>query len=452
MLFSSVKKLLGWKSWLFWSLANFLSPLSKCYIINQDFFFAHRLEFVGKLPQNVSAVCCIEWFVASLQETLTPSVKQFLIVHRTEVELWWFLLLNIYIQWDFTVRKIRPVNTSFAMVGLKREKKKILPVPFNLLRDICVPFIQGKNSLSFQFWQVLFSVVKNTVLCEKHFVEMVNRVSGTNRNHRVHMLTFYKSWLFFRPTFFVLYFFRHDQDLHLHEFFFSHFGIFLPGGILMVQALQWDSDLPKRVFFKPPAWALIAIKQQRYGHQWQWDAWVFIQLPRNALQPALSSILWQKDCYYTPVISFKGSLGTSAPRCWGVLHEFPPAVLGFLGFGGLAALMINTWVRALCKEKCEFPGLLAGKAGAERSSDNTAYRSSSRDNGSVWHLVPLRLGTASDLGGCICLGDGDVGKEIQCVCPSQNLRLRGGVTPKAQALKPGKRRHQNLGLIKTTEK
>lgn len=124
MLFSSVKKLLGWKSWLFWSLANFLSPLSKCYIINQDFFFAHRLEFVGKLPQNVSAVCCIEWFVASLQETLTPSVKQFLIVHRTEVELWWFLLLNIYIQWDFTVRKIRPVNTSFAMVGLKREKKK----------------------------------------------------------------------------------------------------------------------------------------------------------------------------------------------------------------------------------------------------------------------------------------------------------------------------------------
>lgn len=92
------------------------------------FFFAHRLKFVGKLPQNVSAVCCIEWFVALLQETLTPSVKQFLIVCCTEVEgeLWWFLLLNIYIQWDFTVRKISPVNTSFAMVGLKREKKSSL--------------------------------------------------------------------------------------------------------------------------------------------------------------------------------------------------------------------------------------------------------------------------------------------------------------------------------------
>lgn len=114
--------------------------------------------------------------------------------------------------------------------------------------------------------------------------------------------------------------------------------------------------------------------------------------------------------------------------------------------------MINTWVRALCKEKREFPGLLAGKAGSERSSDRMAYRSSSRDNAPVWDLVPLRLGTASDLGGCICSGDGDVGKETQCMCPSQNLRLRGGVTPKAQALKLGKRRHQKPGLIKTTKK
>lgn len=163
---------------------------------------------MGKLPQNVSAVCCIERFVLLLQKTLTPSVKQLLVVHCTQVEgeLWWFLMLNIYIQWDFTVRKISPINTNFAMLGLTREKKS--SVPFNLLCDKCVPFIQGKSSLSFQFWQVLFSAVKNTLLCEKCFVEMVNRVSGTKSKPQSSHAHFLQKLALFPHHFFCIVLFQ----------------------------------------------------------------------------------------------------------------------------------------------------------------------------------------------------------------------------------------------------
>lgn len=65
---------------------------------------------------------------------------------------------------------------------------------------------------------------------------------------------------------------------------------------------------------------------------------------------------------------------------------------------------------------------------------------------------PTSAGDGVTPGGCIRSGKGDVGKEAQCMCRSQNVRLRGGVAHKAWALKLEKRRHQKPGLIKTTKK
>lgn len=73
--------------------------------------------------------------------------------------------------------------------------------------------------MSFQFWQVLYSIVKNTLLCEKRFVEMVNRVSGTKSKLQSSPAHFLQKLALFSPHFFVLYFFRHDRDLHLPDFF-----------------------------------------------------------------------------------------------------------------------------------------------------------------------------------------------------------------------------------------
>jgi len=105
------------------------------------------------------------------------------------------------------VRKVIPINTTFAMLGLKREKKSSLChltsyMTFASQHDICGLFSWGKSSLSFQFWQVLFSVVKNTLLCEKRFVEMVNRVSGTKSKPQSSHALFLQKLALFSPCFF----------------------------------------------------------------------------------------------------------------------------------------------------------------------------------------------------------------------------------------------------------
>lgn len=367
----------------------------------------------GETATECVCACCTEWFAALLQTTFNSFGKAAsgCAWFSGRRERWGFLLLNIFIQWDFTVRKISPINTNLAILGFKKIKKKksfqsIQPLTWHL------PFTWGKSSSSFQFWHILFCVVKNTLLCEKHFVELVNSVSGTK----------------LKP-----------QSSHAH--FLQKLPLFSPHHSLGYCTF---SDMIKTftytIFFFPVTLQFICLEAQ-LAVQWDSDAWSILELPRNALQPALSSILWQKASCCTPGVSFRGALDLP-PCCTSSMNSHQVSWLHRFS----SAAERNSWVRGVAKAKCEFPGL-AGE--------------SLRDWVTAWPVralcgvtvapCPSWLGRAWLLG-LYPSGDGDVGREMLSMCRSQSLRPRGGVTYKAQALERGRRRHQSSGLIKNTKK
>lgn len=238
---------------------------------------------------------------------------------------------------------------------------------FNFLHGICIPFTWGKSSLSFQFWHILFSVVKNTLLCQKHFVELVNRVSGTKCS------LFTKAGSFLSPPHSLGYCTFSDMIKtfpHLHEFFFSRLAVYLPGGTI------------------GSAGSSVGLRRFEY-------LWSFLEM--------LCSLHWAPSCGRkppaVPLLSHSKVAWTSLLCCTVLAHlslipTSDSQLSWFQGFSSTAER--NSWVRGLEKVKCEFPGLLRRETVPEGLSNNIVCQCPLWDN--CVNLCPSSLGRASPLG------------------------------------------------------
>lgn len=156
---------------------------------------------------------------------------------------------------------------------------------------------------------------------------------GQNWRHRVHMLTFYKSWLFFSLSLFCIVLFQIKTLTHMT--FLSHFGYTWRHADGAGAAMECRAAQPS--FARQPARVLVASSSMGIS-----DREVLDYLSSSL--EMLCSLHWAPSCgrktATIPHLSHLKWLGhfCSALWCWGTLPEFPPAILGCLGFGGFQEL------------------------------------------------------------------------------------------------------------------